>query len=85
MTPPETGSTEPLVFARGVDVVELHLLIQKDQFAALEAVATRAQLTVAALIRRTMGDFLRPPAAPGFVGEVAGRPTAPHTHSEGWR
>lgn len=62
---------------RAADVVELHLLVHLDQIVALEATAARLHLTVAVLIRRVLGDFLLSPAADGFVGEVAGRPTAP--------
>lgn len=47
-------------FPHAAEVVELHLLVPVCQFTALEAVAARSQLTVAALLRRTIGDFLRP-------------------------
>ena len=63
------------------DVVELHLLLPLNQVSALEAAAVRLELSVDALVRSAVGDFLRSP----FVGEVTGRPTAPLTLLEGIR
>lgn len=62
---------------RAAEVVELQLLLSAEQVSALEAAAVRLQLTVGALIRRAVQDLLQSPAVVGFVGEVAGRPTAP--------
>jgi hypothetical protein len=77
MTVREMILTDAPHLTRAADVVELHLLVPSDHITALEAAATRSHLTVAALVRRVLGDFLLSPAAVGFVGEVAGRPTAP--------
>ncbi|QEG29385.1 hypothetical protein GobsT_41810 [Gemmata obscuriglobus] len=56
---------------RAAEVVELVLLLPADQMASLETAAGRLEQTVGALIRRAVDDFLRDPAATGFVGEVA--------------
>jgi hypothetical protein len=45
--------------APATDVIELQLLLPSHQFAALEAAAVRSELTVAALLRRVIGDALR--------------------------
>jgi hypothetical protein len=63
--------------ANRADVVELCLLLPASHFSALTVVAVSAELSVEALLSRIVGDFLQSPAAVGFVGEVAGRPTAP--------
>jgi two-component system, OmpR family, response regulator len=63
--------------SQATDVVELHLLLPSNQFSALEATAVRLELSVAALVRGAVRDFLRSPAAIGLVGEVAGRPVPP--------
>jgi hypothetical protein len=65
--------------ARENDMVEIDLLLPANQVSALEVAAVRAGLSVAALVRRVVSDFLQSTAAGGFVGEVAGRPTAPLT------
>lgn len=83
---PEHGKilTDPLVpSAHATDMVELHLLLPASQVSALEAVAVRLELSVVALVRLAVGDFLQSPTALGFVGEVAGRPTTPLTLSRG--
>ncbi|WP_171472646.1 hypothetical protein [Frigoriglobus tundricola] len=59
------------------DIVELHLPLSARQHSALEAAAARLEMTVAALLHRTIADLLRPRAPGGLVGEVAGRPGAP--------
>ena len=74
-----------VALSHAADVVELHLLLPSDQVSALEAAAVRLELSVDALVRSAVGDFLRSPAALGFVGDVAGRPTAPRTLPEGIR
>jgi hypothetical protein len=77
---PEQGKipTDRLVPpSHATDVVELHLLLPANQFSALEAVAVRLELSVDALVRLAVGRYLQSPAAFGFVGEVAGRPTTP--------
>jgi hypothetical protein len=62
MTRPEGIATDGLsAFPHSAEVVELHLLLPVRQFTALEAVAARSQLTVATLLRRAIGDFLRLP------------------------
>jgi hypothetical protein len=43
----------------GTDVIEIRLLLPTSQFSALEATATRSDRSVAALLRSTIGDFLR--------------------------
>jgi hypothetical protein len=43
----------------GTDVIEIHLLLPSHQFSALEVAATRSDRSVAALLRGTIGDFLR--------------------------
>lgn len=63
--------------SQATDVIELRLLLPSNQVSALEAAAVRLELSVAALVRCAISDFLQSPAAIGFVGEVAGRPTAP--------
>jgi hypothetical protein len=50
------------------DDVELLLLVPARQLAALERAAVRAELTVTALLRRAVGDFLRPAPTDGFAG-----------------
>jgi hypothetical protein len=50
------------------DVVEVHLLVPLHQVAALEAAGARLELTVGALIRRSVSDFLQSPADPAFEG-----------------
>ena len=70
--------------ARENEVVEIDLLLPANQASALEVAAVRAGLSVAALVRRVVSDFLQSTAG-GFAGEVAGRPTAPLTLPEGIR
>jgi hypothetical protein len=50
-------------FPLTAEVVELMLLLPKNQFVALESIASRLNLTVGQLLRRTVSNFLRP--APG--------------------
>lgn len=69
--------TDHPAVSQGTEVVELRLLLPANQASALEAAAGRLELSVAALVRCAISDFLQSPAAVGFVGEVAGRPTAP--------
>ena len=67
-TTPRSSATGYLAsHAHATDMVELHLLLPAHQFSALEAAAARSGLTVAALLRRTVGDFLCPPRAAGTV------------------
>jgi len=64
-----TATVYPASHADTTDLVELHLLLPAYQFSALEEVADRSELTVAALLRRTIGDFLgQPPATAGWQG-----------------
>jgi hypothetical protein len=53
------------------DDVELLLLVPARQLAALERAAVRAKLTVTALLRRTVGNFLQSAATDGFVETAA--------------
>lgn len=72
----KTPTDHPAV-SQATDVVELRLLLPSNQVSALEAAAGRLELSVTALVRLAISDFLQSPAVIGFVGEVAGRPTAP--------
>jgi hypothetical protein len=65
--------------SHATDVVEMCVLLPLNQVWALETAAVRLELSVAALIRLAVSRFLQSPAALGFVGEVAGRPTTPLT------
>ena len=58
-----TGSGWADSSLHATDEVELHLLLPAGQFSALEAAALRPELTVGELLRRTSGEFLRPPPA----------------------
>jgi hypothetical protein len=49
------------MFPPAGDVVELMLLLPSNQFAALEVVAGRLNLSVGQLLRRTLSDFLLHP------------------------
>ncbi len=71
MTEREGITAALMVFADATDVVELQLLLPSHQFAALEAEAVRLELTIAALLRRAIGDFLQPPPTTAVAGEMA--------------
>jgi CheY-like chemotaxis protein len=65
-------------------VVELQLLLPAGQLTTLEAMAARSQLTVGALLRRTIGDFLRSPMAAraGAPGDAADQPVCSRSCTE---
>jgi hypothetical protein len=77
MTEQGKSSIDRPAVTQETDVVELRLLLPSYQVSALEAAAVRLELSVAALVRLAISDFLQSPMTIGFVGEVAGRPTAP--------
>jgi hypothetical protein len=56
-----TGSGWADATLHATDVIELHLLLPARQVSALRAAALRSELTVDDLLRRTIGEFLRPP------------------------
>lgn len=77
MTEQGKSSIDRPAVTQETDVVELRLLLPSKQVAALEAAAVRLELSVTALVRLAISDFLQSPKVIGFVGEIAGRPTAP--------
>jgi hypothetical protein len=71
------GYQEPLVGPRMAvvnDEVELHLLLPSYQLSALEQAAARSVLTVPAVLRRAIGDFLRATSSAEH-NDAEGRPS----------
>ena len=66
-----TADSHQPVFPPRSEVVELMLLLTRNQFSALEVVASRLNLTIGELIRRTVGDFLLQPVPRSTCGEGA--------------
>ena len=58
-------------FAPTSEVVELMLLLPRNQFSALEVVAGRLNLTLGQLLRRIVGDYLLQPM-PGTTYGASG-------------
>jgi hypothetical protein len=67
-------SRQPISLRRS-EVVELMLLLTRNQFSALEVLAGRLNLTIGELIRRTVGDYLLQPMPVSNCGEGAGGST----------
>ena len=78
----ESGTDGPM--ATGHDVVELHLLLPARQLSALETAAARSQVTVASLLRTTIDDLLRAPAARRDSNPEAGGLIAPPADVNGF-
>ena len=63
------------IFPPRSEVVELMLLLTRNQFSALEVVSRRLNLTIGELLRHTVGDFLLQPMPGSTCGEAAGGST----------